>query len=88
LVRAALVFEFLFCSNSPAESFRLNMQGIFEFCGKLPTRAAKPERLFFAAMPDDASAAMLTRFAERLILENDLAAQPLAPARAISHCAA
>jgi len=57
------------------------VQTVFDFCRREPQRAIRPERLFFALMPEEDSALQLARFAEQLILENDLPATPVKPAR-------
>jgi 2'-5' RNA ligase len=54
-------------------------QSVFEFCR--PIRALKPERLFFALMPDEQSCDRLARFAEEFIREQELEATPVKPGR-------
>jgi 2'-5' RNA ligase len=59
----------------------VSAQDVFEFCRERLARSQKPERLFFALMPDEASANRLARFAEDFIREQDLVATPIKPNR-------
>lgn len=60
---------------------RVGVQSEFEFGLKKPQRAPKPEQLFFALMPEERAALSLSRFAERIVADNDLGLVPLKPAR-------
>lgn len=59
----------------------VSAQDVFEFCRERLARAPKPERLFFALMPDEEAANRLARFAEDFIGEQELAATPFKPGR-------
>jgi len=60
---------------------RVDVQSEFEFGLKVPSRAPRPEQLFFALMPEDRDGVALARFAERIIADNDLGLAALKPAR-------
>ncbi|GAA0543657.1 2'-5' RNA ligase [Rhizomicrobium palustre] len=57
------------------------VQAGFEFLRPAPPRAKKAERLFFAAMPDEAHALKLSRFAERFLAEEEMDGTPIKPTR-------
>jgi 2'-5' RNA ligase len=59
----------------------VSTQDVFEFCRERLARSPKPERLFFALMPDEASADRLARFAEAFLRDQELIATAIKPNR-------
>ncbi|WP_265515873.1 2'-5' RNA ligase family protein [Nitratireductor luteus] len=57
------------------------MQGVFEFYRDLPVRPRRPERLFFALLPDVGTAIHIAQFGQRFVRENRLEAKRLATER-------
>jgi RNA 2',3'-cyclic 3'-phosphodiesterase len=49
-----------------------NRQGAFEFYKELPARPARPERLFFAVMPDTEESACAWQFGRQFLYKRDL----------------
>lgn len=56
-------------------------QAVFEFCGDVPARPRKAERLFFALMPQEAEAQTITRFADDFLREQALSGARITPDR-------
>jgi 2'-5' RNA ligase len=56
----------------------VQVQTAFDFC-RPPARARKPERLFFALMPDEAAAFVLREFLDRFLIANGVEAVRLKP---------
>ncbi|QJP13425.1 hypothetical protein G3545_07005 [Starkeya sp. ORNL1] len=57
------------------------MQGTFDFHRDLPDRPIKPERLFFAVLPDSATACQMKEFGEHFANDNRLSGTPLTSER-------
>lgn len=58
----------------------MEAQARFEFCREA-VRAKKPERLYFALMPQESDAVLLAAFAERFLAEQELTASRIKPGR-------
>ncbi len=50
----------------------MEAQGVFEFCRHGPARPKRPERLFFALLPDGPTALRIANFAEQFVRANGL----------------
>jgi 2'-5' RNA ligase len=64
----------------------VSVQAAFDFCR--PVRARKPERLFFALMPDEAAAFVLTEFLDRFLIANGVEAVRVKPLVALQRLCA
>ncbi len=53
------------------------MQSVFEFYRDLPVRPKRPERLFFAALPDPETAVRIGQFRDRFLREHRLDGKPI-----------
>lgn len=65
----------------------MQVQAVFDFC-RPPARTKKPERLFFALMPDEAAAFVLNEFLERFLIANEIEAVRVKPIVALQRLCA